>query len=271
MATNYRLTVRKGPDVGQQHSLIADTVTLGRDPLVDVVLNDPEVSREHARLSRRGDEFLLQDLGSTNGTFLDGQRLGGDAVPIAPGQVINVGSNVALVFEVEGDESAPTVIAQGVDEELELGREIARRGVGIYDYPEREDEEPSPEGAEFPQVHATPIEERQTILDYPSPPHDLSYQEEPGDLLPDFGISDEGVTPAAPYMGQQPAPYRAEPPPPPPPGPPARSNRNRNIILILVLLLLLCCCCVLVTYFWLGDLLLDLAGIDSAEFWEMFR
>jgi len=258
VATNYRLTVRKGPDAGQQHSLIADTVTLGRDPLVDVVLNDPEVSRQHARLIRRGDEFLVQDLGSTNGTFVDGQRLGGDAVPVAPGQVINVGSNVAVVLEAEGEEAAPTVLATGVDDELELGQEIARRGVGIYDYPEMEDEGPSPEGAAFPQVHATPIEERQTILDYPSPPHDLSYQDEPEDLLPDFGITDEGITPAAPYMGQQPAAYRAAPPPPPPSAPPARSNRNRNIILIVLALLLLCCCCfILSAYYLWGDPLME--------------
>lgn len=252
MATNYRLTVRKGPDTGQYHSLIADTVTLGRDPLADVVINDPEVSRQHARLIRRGDAFLLQDLGSTNGTFLDGQRLGGELVPVTPGQVISMGTNVALVLEAEGEEGTGTVLASGVDEEEALGREIARRGVGIYDLPEMEDEGPSPEGPEFPQVHATPIEERETILDYPSPPHDLSYREEPDDLLSDFGAQGE----AAPYISQQPARFRAAPPPPP--APPARSNRNRNIILIVLLLLLLCCCCLLVTYFWLGDLAIEL-------------
>lgn len=246
MATNFRLTVRKGPDAGQQHSLIAGTVTLGRDPLADVVINDPEVSRQHARLIRRGDEFQLQDLGSTNGTFLDGQRLGGDPVPVTPGQVISMGTNVALVLEVEGEEDTATVIAAGVDEEEALGREIARRGVGIYDLPEGEDEEPSPEGEEFPQVHATPIEERETILDYPSPPHDLSYREEPEDLLPDFGSQGEG----APYIAQQPAQFRAAPPPPPPSGPPARNNRNRNIILIVLALLLLCCFCLGFTYWF---------------------
>ena len=262
MATNYRLTVRKGPDAGQQHSLIADTVTLGRDPLADVVLNDPEVSRQHARLIRRGDEFLVQDLGSTNGTFLDGQRLGGDPVPVAPGQLINVGSNVTLVFEVEGEEGTATVLAAGVDEEEELGEEIAGHGVGIYDFPEMEAEEPSPEGAEFFQARPTPIEERETFFDYSLPPQDLSYQEEPEDLLPDFGIADREVTPAAPTMGQQPAQYRAAPPPPS--GPPARSNRNRNIILIVLALLLLCCCCfILSAYYLWGDPLMEYLGFYS--------
>jgi pSer/pThr/pTyr-binding forkhead associated (FHA) protein len=261
VATNYRLTIRRGPDAGQQHSLIADAVTLGRDPLADVVINDPEVSRQHARLIRRGDGFLVQDLGSTNGTFLDGQRLGGEPVPVAPGQVITIGTNISLVFEAEG-EGAATVLASGVDEEEEMGREIARRGVGIYDFPGKE--EPSPEGDDFPQVHTTPIEERQTILDYPSPPHDLSYQDEPEELLPDFGPVNEGAPPSQPYIGQQPAQFRAAPPPPPPSGPPPRSNRNRNLLLIVLVLLLLCCCCFILSgyYLW-GDPLLEFFGLYS--------
>jgi pSer/pThr/pTyr-binding forkhead associated (FHA) protein len=250
--------MRKGPDAGQEHSLIADTVTLGRDPLADVVINDPEVSRQHARLIRRGDDYFIQDLGSTNGTFLDGQRLAGELVPVAPGQVISVGGNVSLVFDVEG-EDAPTVIAAGVDEEEEMELEIARRGVGIYDLPE---DEPGWEADDYPRLDRTPVEERDTILDYPSPPHDLSYQEGPREL-PQFGPAQEDPTPREPYLSPPPAQFRGSVPPPPPAAPPPRSNRNRNIILILLALLLLCCCCTLVTYFWLGDFVMEFLGLYS--------
>jgi predicted component of type VI protein secretion system len=250
--------MHKGPDIGQVHSLIADTVTLGRDPLADVVINDPEVSRQHARLIRQGDEYLIQDLGSTNGTFLDGQRLTGELAPVAPGQVISVGGNVSLLFEAEG-EGAATVIAQGVDEEEEMGQEIARRGVGIYDLPE---DEPSWEAKDYPRLEDEPYAERDTMLDYPSPPKDFSYQEEPGDLLPDFGPVDEGAGPAEPFLSQQPAQYRGGPPPPP--APPARSNRNRNLLLIVLGLLLLCCCCLAFSV-WVyqegGDMLMEWLGL----------
>jgi ABC-type multidrug transport system ATPase subunit/pSer/pThr/pTyr-binding forkhead associated (FHA) protein/ABC-type multidrug transport system permease subunit len=50
-----------------------DVITIGRDSSNDIPLNHPQVSRFHARLTRRGTEVLLTDLGSTNGTFVKGQ------------------------------------------------------------------------------------------------------------------------------------------------------------------------------------------------------
>lgn len=260
--TTYRLTMRKGPDTGQEYPLDAEVITIGRDPSVDLVINDPEVSRQHARLTRRGDHFLVQDLGSTNGTFLDGRRLAGDPVPLAPGQVITVGSNVSLVFEGDVDVAA-TILATG-EPEVEEEEPAPPMGVGVFDFPEElepvwpyEEELPA-----FDQVETTPLEERDTILDYPSPPHDLSYQEGRDDILPDFGgpVADE--PPSEPYLRQERIEYRGAPPPPPSPPAPPRSNRTRNIILIILALILLCCCCVILTgYYWWGDLLMDYLGL----------
>jgi GAF domain-containing protein len=50
-----------------------DTAVLGRDPKVDIVLDDARISRRHARFSSRGSRFVLEDLGSKNGTFVNGQ------------------------------------------------------------------------------------------------------------------------------------------------------------------------------------------------------
>jgi hypothetical protein len=61
-----------------------DRLTIGRTPECDFVLADPTVSRHHAELWRRGDGWLLVDLGSTNGTRLNGWRLT-EPVPIRPG------------------------------------------------------------------------------------------------------------------------------------------------------------------------------------------
>lgn len=52
-----------------------DTITIGRDPSNDIPLNHPQVSRFHARLTRRGAEVVLTDLGSTNGTFVNGHPI----------------------------------------------------------------------------------------------------------------------------------------------------------------------------------------------------
>ncbi|MGH2536868.1 MAG: FHA domain-containing protein [Candidatus Promineifilaceae bacterium] len=99
----YQLVVREGPQAGQTFPLAADSVTIGRDPMADVIIDDVEVSRLHARLSRTEDGWEVADLGSTNGTFVDGGRLGEEAAALAPGQSIVLGSGVVLAFEPAGE------------------------------------------------------------------------------------------------------------------------------------------------------------------------
>ena len=142
MSNNYRLTVKKGPQEGQSYSLVATMVTIGRDPMADIVITDPEVSRQHARLTRTESGYEIQDLGSTNGTFLDGQRLGGEPHQLSPGQIIAMGSNVSLVYEEIGEEVA-TVIStdEGVPyTEEEATEKEAGADVNVYDFPEPDEE-----------------------------------------------------------------------------------------------------------------------------------
>jgi len=69
---SFRLIVRRGPQPNQIYELNKDIITLGRDITNDIVINDPEVSRHHCRLTRGGGGYTLEDLGSTNGTFVNG-------------------------------------------------------------------------------------------------------------------------------------------------------------------------------------------------------
>jgi len=64
-----------------------------------VVVQDPEVSRRHASITRESEGFVLRDLGSNNGTFVNGQRLGGPQV-LRNGDVIMLGQRVHLVFQI---------------------------------------------------------------------------------------------------------------------------------------------------------------------------
>ena len=95
---SFRLIVRRGPQPNQSYELNKDIVTLGRDITNDIVINDPEVSRHHLRLTRGGGGFTIEDLGSTNGTFINGQRLTG-ARPLRPGDMIGLGETVTLAYE----------------------------------------------------------------------------------------------------------------------------------------------------------------------------
>lgn len=76
-------------------------VVIGRSPYSTICVNHPKLSRIHASFQRVGDRIFLRDLGSTNGTFVDGIRIGADPVPIAPGATIRLGDLQVFVEEVE--------------------------------------------------------------------------------------------------------------------------------------------------------------------------
>jgi hypothetical protein len=83
--------------------------TIGRDADCDLVLPDPSVSRWHAGLKRSADGWLLDDLGSTNGTLLNGWRVR-EPVPVRPGDQVSFG---ALTFVVASHAGAAGSAARG--------------------------------------------------------------------------------------------------------------------------------------------------------------
>jgi hypothetical protein len=105
MSGSFRLIVRRGPQPNQIYELNKDVVTIGRDITNDITINDPEVSRHHARLTRQASGYVMEDLGSTNGTFVNGQRLSG-ARPLQPGETIGLGETVTLAYEATAFASA---------------------------------------------------------------------------------------------------------------------------------------------------------------------
>jgi pSer/pThr/pTyr-binding forkhead associated (FHA) protein len=74
-------------------------VTIGRSRQCDIVLSDPNVSRQHAEVRPRGGSWVLIDLGSTNGSRINGRAVEGPEV-IRPGDDIELGST-KLRFELE--------------------------------------------------------------------------------------------------------------------------------------------------------------------------
>ncbi len=109
MQSNFRLVMRSGPSVGKVYPLDKSEMFIGRDLSNDVVINDPEISRRHARLFSQGNTYALEDLGSTNGTFVNGQRLMGPNV-LRPGDVITFGERMSLVFESSDFDQDATVV-----------------------------------------------------------------------------------------------------------------------------------------------------------------
>jgi pSer/pThr/pTyr-binding forkhead associated (FHA) protein len=88
-----KLVVVEGSLSGQSFPLSGAPITIGRADDSTVRLTDDYASTRHARLLPRGEEWLVEDLGSTNGTYLDRQRVTGPT-PVSPGVPIRIGKTV---------------------------------------------------------------------------------------------------------------------------------------------------------------------------------
>ena len=91
------LTVLVGPNPGAIMTVEADPIVLGRGQEATYRLEDEGLSRAHARVVREGEQFFVEDLGSTNGTFVNGYRIT-QKRPLRDGDRIQVGKNTILKF-----------------------------------------------------------------------------------------------------------------------------------------------------------------------------
>jgi len=93
-----QLVMTRGPEAGRRISLKEPDVILGRDPRSSIVVDHPQVSRRHARIAWRDDVWVIHDLGSTNGTFVNG-RVVDEVRPLVNGDTIRLGEAVEARYE----------------------------------------------------------------------------------------------------------------------------------------------------------------------------
>jgi hypothetical protein len=110
MVPSYRLVMHAGPLAGRAFPMEKTEIFVGRDLSNDIVINDPEVSRRHARLFLQGNNFVIEDLGSTNGTAVNGQRLLGPYI-LRPGETIVFGEHITAVFEATQPDAGSTIVS----------------------------------------------------------------------------------------------------------------------------------------------------------------
>src|SRR5688572_867505 len=97
---NYVLEVLDGDRAGDVLPVADRTIRIGRKPGNDMVLADEKTSGVHAEVVLEGDRHVLRDLGSTNGTFLDGKRV--SEIVLTPGDVVTIG-RLRVKFRTEGE------------------------------------------------------------------------------------------------------------------------------------------------------------------------
>jgi hypothetical protein len=89
------VSIRSGPDIGAKFALETSPVYIGRAPDNAIVVSDPATSRRHARFEQRGPDYLVVDLGSANGTLVDGTRVVEQV--LVTGSVVTMGQNELVV------------------------------------------------------------------------------------------------------------------------------------------------------------------------------
>jgi predicted component of type VI protein secretion system len=98
------LNILTGKHKGKSMTLPGEVVVVGRDPEADIRVNSTEVSRLHCELHIRGERVIVKDLGSRNGTFINGEAIFSEA-ELHPGDTLHVG---AMVFELPGKKKTPS-------------------------------------------------------------------------------------------------------------------------------------------------------------------
>jgi len=106
--SQFQFVMRSGPTPGVTFPLEGDQLIIGRDSSNGVAINDAEISRKHSRLSFQGGKYVLEDLGSTNGTFVNGQRLAGPVV-LKPGDVVSLGEQIVLMYDAINMDPGATI------------------------------------------------------------------------------------------------------------------------------------------------------------------
>jgi hypothetical protein len=112
MINNYntapaQLRVRQGPLPGRSFPVAGEKAYIGRDLGSDIAIDDPEVSRRHACITRGPGGYSIEDLGSTNGTFVNGIRITGPQA-LRDGDIIGLGQ-VIVAFEETVETGGDTI------------------------------------------------------------------------------------------------------------------------------------------------------------------
>lgn len=210
--TEARLVIAGGPDAGREFA-VTGAVILGRDTSAGIVVDDEEVSRRHTSVELAGDSVRVEDLGSTNGTFLNGERIEGSR-ELKNGDKVRLGQTV---FEVQMEQpEGATKIASVIPDE---GPQVTKPGTTmpegapppVADVQATQPPTPAPP----PPPSAEPVAPGAQVTDVRQVPPDPGVQvtdvrQVPSDLPPPPGGA-PGPPPPAPGGPQSPA--QGGPPP----------------------------------------------------------
>jgi pSer/pThr/pTyr-binding forkhead associated (FHA) protein len=123
---------------GRSHELKVDKTTIGRVDDNTFPIAEPSVSSHHCEILLRGADVVVHDLNSTNGTFINGNQITGEAV-LKPGQTLKLGQ-IELKLEIDGAPAsaapppASTPAAAPAKQQAGDNTTVMKRGVNLTDF-----------------------------------------------------------------------------------------------------------------------------------------
>jgi pSer/pThr/pTyr-binding forkhead associated (FHA) protein len=118
-----KLYVMNGVQQGQSYDLQGETITLGRAPENDIQIKDDHISRKHLKIVRKGKRFFIVDLGSKNGTLLNGEKVvPGKECEIREGDPISLGKTLVVIGEGLPGEEKPALDSANITTELDAAQ-----------------------------------------------------------------------------------------------------------------------------------------------------
>lgn len=124
-----KLTIKAGPDSGKEIELTQAELVIGRSAPANLIIANPEISRRHARVYPQQGSYVLEDLGSSNGTFLNGERVQGPQT-LTDGAEIRLGPQVSLAFSQPGTRYATVVQTSASGVQSLRGAQVGQTMVG---------------------------------------------------------------------------------------------------------------------------------------------
>jgi ABC-type multidrug transport system ATPase subunit/pSer/pThr/pTyr-binding forkhead associated (FHA) protein len=149
----HLLIIKQGPSAGNTFPLEDDEISIGRESDNTLQIDSPGVSRKHSRIFFQSDQYVLEDLGSSNGTFVNGERIS-QSRPLKSGDIIGLGKTVQLEYQ----EIMPAISATMMEDE-----QPSIEGTMIEGTPQPT-VVPTPMGEDYPEVIPGSQEPQMTMI-----------------------------------------------------------------------------------------------------------
>jgi pSer/pThr/pTyr-binding forkhead associated (FHA) protein len=123
-----KLFIIGGAGKGQSFELKGDAISIGRGPDNDIQIKEKSVSRKHAKIIKKGDSYLIEDLNSKNGTFIKGMQIHpGKVFKLEEGSPVAIGNVVVSIGRIPPEEETLTT------ESIEVSSELSDDDIAVLD------------------------------------------------------------------------------------------------------------------------------------------